>query len=110
MFSNKKVENQVTEQTLMDEADDYNVSGYLFTDEYLEKLARSVFTASRLPDNDDFVNIIGRGLEKSNQEAVHTLVMNNLDHLCEINGSHHLEKGLELLDQRFRDVEQFFNY
>lgn len=109
MFSDKKIETQSAIQTLMEEAGDFTESGYLLTDEYLERLARSIYTASRLPENDNYVKIIGHGYEKSNQEAVYTLVMNNLDSLREVYGIHHLEKGLELIEQRFLSVEQFFS-
>lgn len=109
MFSTKKVDNQKAVEALMEEAGDFTESGYLFTDDYMEKLARSVFVSSRLPDNDDYVKVIGHGYEKSNLEAIHTLIMNNLDTLCEIHGIHHLERALELLEERFRNVESFFS-
>ncbi len=110
MFSNEKVNNEAVIQALKEEAEDYTESGYLLTEEYMKRLARSVFTASKLPEGDDYVGIIGHGYEKSNLEAVNTLLWNNMDHLCEVEGIYHFEKGVELLKNRIRYAEQLTTY
>lgn len=108
MFSNKKIENEAAVHALMEEDGDFTESGYLLTDEYLDRLARSTFTASNLPEGDEYVAIIGHGYEKSNREAVYTLILKNIDALSEVHGIHHLEKALDLLKGRFRDVESYY--
>jgi len=108
MFSNKKIENEAAVHALMEEDGDFTESGYLLTDEYLDRLARSVFTAAKLPEGDEYVAIIGHGYEKSNREAVYTLILNSIDSLCEVHGIHHLEKALDILKGRFSDVESYF--
>ena len=111
MFSSKRIDNQKALDATNDEIDVDTESGYLLgDDEYLEKLARSLFTASHLPENDAYVGIIGHGYEKSNLEAIFTLLTNHNDRLCELPGNQHLEKGLELLESRFSDVERFLSY
>jgi len=78
MFNTNKTIGQDEIEMLKEEAGDFSESGYLLTEEYLKRLARSVFIAAKLPVGDDYVVIIGHGYEKSNQEAVYTLFFNNL--------------------------------
>lgn len=110
MFSNKKVNTEAAIQTLKEDMEDFTESRLLLTEEYVKRLARSVFTASNLPEGDDYVGIIGHGYEKSNLEALNTLLWNNIDHLCEVEGIYHFEKGIELLKKRIRYAEQLTTY
>jgi len=110
MFSNEKVNNEATIQALKEEMDDFTESGYLLTEEYMERLARSIFTASKLPDGDEYVGIIGNGYERSNLEAINTLLWKNMDTLCEIQGIYHFERGIEILKSRIRFAEQLIMY
>jgi hypothetical protein len=57
MFTKNKVNNTKAILALKEEEEDFTESGYLLTDDYIERFARSVFTASKLPDGDDYVSI-----------------------------------------------------
>lgn len=91
------------------EAEKLTEHGGLLSHEYLERLARSVFITSRIPEGSDYVGIIGDGNGGTNREAVYTLLVKHVDQLSEIPESQRLEKGIEILLNRFRDVEILFN-
>ena len=94
----------VSNRGKVDTIDDQN----LLTDEHLDRLSRSLFKAANLPDGDDFVCIIGNGHEKSNQEAVYSLLVNNRAQLSSTRNENNLERGLDILKCRFEDINSYF--
>ena len=107
MINTNKTDNQKATDVLKEKVSNFAESGHLLTGEYIGKLSRSVYTASKLPEGDDYVAIIGNGTEKSNLDALNTLIEKNIDRLIEVDKIYHLEKSLDILRSRFRDVESY---
>lgn len=86
---------------------------YLEDDIYWERLSRSTFTASKLPDGDgdgdEYVAVIGFGKAQSNSGAIFQLVLSNVDELNNIPSNQHLEVVLQKLKNRFDDLNSFIS-
>lgn len=80
------------------------LSGDQLTQEYIERLHRAVYKLSGLPDSDELVHVIGHGDEKSNFDALKTLIMSLLDKLSELPKTQHLERVMEELSNRFHEI------
>ena len=104
--SKRKDNNEVTVniETGLD-TDEQSSGDDLFSDEYVDRLPRAVYALSGLSDGDEFVHMIGSGVEKSNFEAVGTLIKNHLDILNDIPSVQHLEKVIEILNNRYQEIQ-----
>ena len=106
MFENKEPhEISITSST----EDNFNrghvsASMDVLTDVYLDRLQRTAYALSGLPDGDEYVHVIGRGNEGSNLESIGTLIEKLIDILSEIPTNQHLEKVMEELSSRFHDL------
>ena len=80
------------------------LSGALLTDDYLNRLQRTVSTFAGIPDGDELVHILGNGHEKSNFEAIETLITNLLDVLSELPLTDHFERVMVEIKNRFHDL------
>ena len=87
-----------------EEIEGLSLTGALLTDEYLNRLQRTVCTFAGIPDGDEFVHILGKGHEQSNFEAVKTLITSLLDVLCELPLTEHFERVMVEIKNRFHDV------
>ncbi len=86
-----------------------SIDCYLKNDAYWERLSRSVFTASKLPEGDEYTAVIGFGKAQSNSAAVFQLVLSNVDEMNNVPNNQHLEIMLQKLKNRFDDLNSFIS-
>jgi len=106
MYKNNESQKIIIAETIKDIFDKQHLTRGVdvLTDMYLERLQRTVYALSELPDGNEYVHIIGNGNEENNLEALGTLIDSLSDVLSCMPTTLHLDKIMKELSNRFHDL------